>query len=111
MALSETCMFCLEDIKSQEVSLNPIGCHCAYKAHTTCLTEWFEQKNQYECPICHAVSVPNPVHNPIQIVVVRERSNFLNEVDPGTQKCMGWCCITLIVWSIFANVLDLFLRS
>lgn len=115
MESSETCMFCLENLKPQECSLNPIGCQCAYKAHSSCLVEWFEQKNQYECPICHSVSLPNPIHNrasPIQVVVIRrEQSHMLDEVDPSSQKCMGWCYLGMIIWIIIVNIIDLVLRS
>lgn len=115
MGSSETCMFCLEDLKAQESSSNPIGCHCSYKSHPSCLQTWFEQKNQYECPICHSVSIPNPIHatnNPIQVIVVRrEQSNMLEDINMSNQKCMGWCCMGMIVWTIVVNIIDLVLRS
>lgn len=111
MAESESCMFCLDDIKPQEAFFNPIGCHCAYKAHQSCLAKWFEQKNQYECPICHAVSIPNPVQTPLQVIVLRERSNEIDEAELSHHKCVGWCCLSFIAWAVIINVIDLVLRS
>jgi hypothetical protein len=60
-------MFCLEELQNEKAE-NPIGCRCHYSSHGSCLQKWFEEKNQYECPICHCISVPNPMlhQDPVQ---------------------------------------------
>lgn len=105
-------MFCLEQLKTNETVLNPIGCNCLYKSHGTCLQAWFEQKQQYECPICHAVSLgplhsrTNPVVGPLVRVVYVQREQEEDGIPERHQKCFGICCLGMIGWAIFINVLD-----
>jgi hypothetical protein len=98
-------MFCLDPIKRRELASNPIGCPCLYKSHGSCLQTWFEQKNQYECPICHKISVPEPIP-PLQIVHVERRRSF-----DGHQKCLGGCCLGLILWAVIINVVNYILSK
>ncbi len=101
------CLFCLEDVKANEEYINPIGCNCQYKVHGPCLQTWFEEKNQYECPICHAVSIPNPAQlRPIQFVIVERRAGF-SEVDMGTQRCLGFCCLSLLLTVLVINIISM----
>lgn len=96
-------MFCLDTMKENEQVLNPIGCQCLYKCHGSCLQSWFEQKNQYECPICHTICIMSPLALIPHIVYVRsEYTPVLND----HQKCAGYCCIGLIVWVIVINVVN-----
>jgi hypothetical protein len=105
-------MFCLEPVKSTELSPNPIGCSCQFKFHGTCLQEWFEQKHQYECPICHTISVPNPTqHQVVQIVYVQETPRYNSLVDQRHQKCMAVCCVMLIGWTVILTILDLIFQK
>lgn len=103
-------MFCLETVKTNEIAFNPIGCNCLYKSHGNCIQSWFEQKQQYECPICHAVSLPNPVSQQVVRVVYVQREQEEDESRFGIperhQKCFGICCLGMIGWAIFINVLD-----
>ena len=101
-------MFCLENLKSTEAAMNPIGCRCNFKSHGPCLQTWFEQKNQFECPICHTVSIPSPLTQPVQIVYVQRVPPILRyrELTDGQQKCIGLCCISLVGWFIFTLILE-----
>lgn len=110
-------MFCLETVKENEIAFNPIGCQCQFKSHGPCLQSWYDQKQQYECPICHAVSVPNPVEPPVQIIYIqrdprereRQREESLNErrITQAQQKCIALCCVGWICWSLFITLIDL----
>ena len=105
-------MFCLDPVKSSEVAFNPIGCSCQFKSHGTCLHEWFEEKRQYECPICHTISIPNPTQQQVVRIVYIEgipRNNSL--VDERHQKCIGFCCLTLFGWAVILTILDLVFRK
>jgi hypothetical protein len=108
--MEETCLFCLEPVKPTEATVNPIGCPCQIKSHGTCLQEWFEEKQQYECPICHTVSIPNPVQPVYQIVYVRETPRSNSMIDQQHQKCMAVCCFSLLGWTIILTILDLIFR-
>ena len=103
-------MFCLEAVKSTEMVLNPIGCDCQFKSHGSCLQAWFEQKNQYECPICHTVSVPAPPQHPVyQIVYVQRESpqqSSESRITQAQQRCVLACCLGWLFWSIFISVLE-----
>ena len=97
-------MFCLDPIKEHEQAFNPIGCPCLYKSHGSCLQMWFEQKNQYECPICHTVSQLNPIqatHIQPTIMIIRQQDPYNSH-----QKCLGGCCLGLIVWVIIINLVN-----
>lgn len=104
-------MFCLEAIKSTEVAFNPIGCDCQYKSHGACLQVWFEQKNQYECPICHAVSVPNPTQPVMRIVYIQREEEETSTLSDRQQKCIAYFCLSFLLWSIFISVLDYILAK
>lgn len=117
--MAETCMFCLDEIKSTEVAFNPIGCSCQFKSHGSCLQSWFEEKNQYECPICHTVAVPNAdfvsVPNPLQrhivqvVYVQNPRQEETNgRITRAQQRCIAICCVGWIFWSLFITLLDMF---
>ena len=98
-------MFCLETVKLVEVAFNPIGCPCQYKSHGSCLQAWFEQKQQYECPICHTVSISNPTQPVVRIVYV-QREQEVTRIPERHQKCVGYCCLGIVFWVIFINILD-----
>ena len=110
--MESPCLFCLEPIQAEQ-TINPIGCHCKIQAHKQCFDAWFVQKNQLECPICHAVSVPNRVlHDNIHIVYIntteaQERERHYTQ----QQKAAGYCCLLLLGWSIGITILDLVSRS
>lgn len=107
-------MFCLETVKSNEVVLNPIGCNCKYMSHGPCLQSWFQEKNQYECPICHAVSIPNPIQSPqpmYQIVYIQERREEIERrMTRSQKKCAAILCFTIICWGIIMNIIEAVLR-
>lgn len=105
-------MFCLDSIKSNEFALNPIGCQCQFKSHGSCLQTWFEQKNQYECPICHTISVPSPVQPVYQIVYVeRDPPRPEGRITESQQRCVAACCLGWILWSIFLSLFELYFRA
>ena len=107
--MDETCMFCLESVKSNEQAMNPIGCTCHFISHGTCLQGWFEQKQQYECPICHAVCVVNPVQVPVVVYVETARDS--GQTTIAQQRCVAACCLGLLFWALFVTILDYVLRS
>ena len=110
--MGETCIFCLDDIKERNQVINPIGCACQIKAHGSCLQTWFEQKNQYECPICHTVSQANPILPFVHVLYVREEPPSRYRVpNANQQKCIGCCCLVLIFWSISLIILDYVYRK
>ena len=105
------CLFCLEEIKERDRCGNPVGCGCELTCHGSCLQEWYEQKQQIECPICHRVSVPNP------IIASRDREIVIIHVqDPqqaeqirtmrAQEKCVGCCCLTLLFWWVFSLIFE-----
>jgi hypothetical protein len=104
------CLFCLEELKEREDIQNIVGCRCEIHAHSLCLQGWFQQKQQLECPICHAVSVPNPIQ------LVRPEVIVVHVQDPEQQgqirrlrsqeKCVGFCCLTILFWWIGAMILE-----
>lgn len=102
-------MFCLEPVKSTEVAFNPIGCSCQFKSHGGCLQTWFEQKQQYECPICHTVSVPNPVVPVYQVVYVQQEpleNNRPSSLTPAQQKCAGYFCLGFLLWWVILSIFE-----
>ena len=114
--MAETCMFCLDELKTNEIAFNPIGCNCQFKSHGSCLQSWFEQKSQYECPICHAVSVTNPLPNQapvIQVVYVQNPREQREEgrITRGQQQCLAACCVGWIFWSLFISLFDMFWKK
>lgn len=105
-------MFCLETVKPNEAVFNPIGCNCKYTSHGSCLQTWFEQKNQYECPICHAVSIPNPIQPAVyQIVYIQqELRESQRQTRRNNRKCMIFSCVALMSLGIIMNILEAVLR-
>lgn len=103
-------MFCLEVVKSNEQVINPIGCNCQFKAHGPCIQSWFEQKHQYECPICHTVCLPNPVQLPVVVYVERPRQSGSTEITQTQQRCVAACCLGLLFWALFVTVMDYVVR-
>lgn len=100
-------MFCLESVKSTEVAFNPIGCSCQFKSHGTCLHAWFEQKHQYECPICHTVSMPNPVQPVYQIVYVqREEPSRQSPFSQRNTQCIAFCCFGFLLWWVILSIVE-----
>jgi hypothetical protein len=107
-------MFCLEPLKQNEQVINPIGCQCDFKSHGPCLQLWFEQKQQYECPICHTVCVSNPVQQAQHVIVYvnREQPRISeNQITHAQQKCIGMCCLILIGWALSMTILDFVLKK
>ena len=106
-------MFCLETVKPNEAVFNPIGCNCKYIAHGSCLQTWFEQKSQYECPICHSVSIPNPIQpQPMyQIVYIQQHPTESQRIlRRNNRKCAMYGCVALISMGIVMNILEAVLR-
>lgn len=102
------CLFCLESVKNESVP-NPVGCRCRLIAHESCFKQWFDQKQQLECPICHTVSVPNRVaYENIHIVYidttsVQAQRRRLN----GNEKAVAFCCCLLFGWAVGLTILEL----
>ena len=111
--MAETCMFCLDELKSVEVAFNPIGCNCEFKSHGPCLQSWFEQKGQYECPICHSVAIRSPIQElPLHVIYVQNPAPQVPErrITRGQERCVGACCLGFVFWSLFVTLWDIFGR-
>lgn len=106
------CLFCLEPVEKQPIS-NPIGCHCKISSHTSCFEQWFQQKQQMECPICHTVSIPNQVAvENIRIVFVDNSNTERRERRyRGHEKAVAFCCCLLMGWAIGLTILDLVFQT
>lgn len=49
-----SCMFCFEDILSDDHIITKDGCQCAITFHTKCIQTWIQMYENHECPICRA---------------------------------------------------------
>jgi hypothetical protein len=109
LPMPDLCLFCLEELKESERCPNVVGCGCEVKCHISCLQAWFQQKEQMECPICHHVSVMNPIQPPREYVIVHVQA-LRNEDQiqriQFREKCAGCCCLTLLVWWIGGIILQ-----
>lgn len=104
----QPCLFCLEPVEKGQVA-NPIGCACRIVAHQTCFTQWFEQKQQMECPICHTVAVPNRIaYENIHVVYINttEIDRTRQRDVRGRDKAVMFCCCLLMGWSIGLTILE-----
>lgn len=106
------CLFCLDEMKENQSCPNLIGCECEVNCHPSCLQDWFQQKQQMECPICHVVLAANPLHRiepPREYVIVRlqniEHQEHRNRIRLQ-DKCIGFCCLTILLWWIGGLVLE-----
>lgn len=107
--MQDDCIFCFDPVKPSEQISNPIQCDCTFKAHGSCLQLWFEQKNQYECPICHTVIVQPPLQAPFQVVYVQmpqQEQERQFRMTKAQQRCAAMCCFTLMGWAIFVSILE-----
>lgn len=106
------CLFCLEEIKENQGCPNLIGCGCEINCHPVCLEVWFQQKQQMECPICHVVRQVNPVHRvepPREFVIVHVQGPQNTEharTLRSQEKCVAFCCFTLLFWWVGALILE-----
>lgn len=111
--MQPSCLFCLETVEKNLIP-NPIGCACRISAHSACFEQWFSQKQQMECPICHTVSIPNAVAvDNIRIVFIdttREREMHERRFR-GHEKAVAACCCLLMGWAIGITIIDLISRS
>ena len=109
--MNQSCLFCLEAVE-KEGQENPIGCHCKIIAHTGCFKQWFEQKQQMECPICHSVSVPNRITlDNIHVVYINMAEPRRNRLMNGHEKAVGFCCCLLMGWAVGLTILDLIFQN
>ncbi len=106
-------MFCLEPVKSTEMAFNPIGCPCLYKSHGNCLHAWFEEKQQYECPICHTLSIPNPAQQQIVRIVYIQNPEIPHNnplVARPYRRCVGISCMILFLTILILTLIDIISR-
>lgn len=103
-----SCLFCLEELKEFEGSTNGLRCGCEVHCHSSCLQAWFQQKNQIECPICHRVNIVNPIQSR-EFVILRiqnpEREERYRHIQ-SHEKCIGFCCLTIVFWWLGAVILE-----
>lgn len=106
--MEQPCLFCFESVEEKDKMNNPIGCLCKIAAHKLCFDQWFQQKQQMECPICHCISIPNPINlETIRVVYIdttsmREREDIYSR----NQKAVGFCCCFLLGWAIGLSILN-----
>jgi hypothetical protein len=109
--MQPSCLFCLEPVEKEKLS-NPIGCSCQILAHRSCFEQWFQQKHQMECPICHTVALPSPVAlEHVQIVYIDRTQVSETQRFRGHEKAVAFCCCLLMGWALGFTVLDLIARS
>ena len=113
--MEKSCLFCLESVKESDQIPNVVGCDCELVCHASCMQNWFETKHQLECPVCHAVSVPNMAFHrdgehiiTVVHVTQRQRDEELRAYRMN-EKCIGFCCLSLILWGVAANLISYFL--
>lgn len=106
--MEPSCLFCLEQIK-ENVPINPIGCPCKIQAHKQCFEQWFAEKNQIECPICHTVSVPNRIAlDTIHVVYIQQpQVDTHYNAMAGHEKAAAFCCCLLLGWAVGITILNL----
>lgn len=109
--MNPSCLFCLEEVDKQNL-MNPIGCACKISAHPSCFEQWFQQKHQMECPICHTISIPNQIAMENIRVVFIDATNArpqieLNSLFRGHEKAAAFCCCLLMGWALGFTILDL----
>lgn len=105
--MEPSCLFCLEQIKENRM-MNPIGCQCTLQAHTHCFEQWFQQKNQMECPICHTVSVPNRmVMDTVHVVYIQTPQVVRQNPMVGHEKAAAFCCCLLLGWPVGITILNM----
>jgi hypothetical protein len=110
--MQPSCLFCLEPVQKDKLT-NPIGCHCQIIAHRSCFEQWFQQKQQMECPICHTVSIPNQVAvDNIRIVFIDTSNTEARQRRfRGHEKAVAFCCCLLMGWGIGLTILDIVYQS
>lgn len=101
--MEEDCLFCLEPVKKDNV-VNAFGCTCKICAHKQCLDEWFAQKQQFECPICHCVVITNPMMmQQIQILYVEAQEN--RRARRRGERCVSFCCLGIFLWILIITAI------
>jgi hypothetical protein len=106
--MEPSCLFCLDPVK-QESLQNPIGCNCTIVSHTRCFNEWFQQKQQLECPICHTISIPNRVQlDNVRIVFVDTTRRTQEERRfRGNERAVMFCCCLLMGWAVGLTLIEI----
>ena len=106
--MEPTCLFCLDPIKDNPAQ-NPIGCSCKIFLHPECLQQWWNQKQQIECPVCHTIAIlnrqPEPQEN-LQIVYLPMNEETPQRIRRSQEKCIGFCCLGLLLWSLSLVILN-----
>ena len=110
--MNSPCLFCLE-VVGKDTLANPIGCHCKLYAHTSCFEQWFQEKNQMECPICHTISIPNQIAIDNIRVVFVDTTNATLQIRRNTlfskqgKIAAVCCCLFLFIgWSLGSTILS-----
>ena len=86
MTSDNTCLFCLEPVGKDDLSLAMLPCMCALKHHDTCRASW-NALNPYKCPLCRRTynpvaiatdisPVPVPVAVPVHVPAVAVPMQF-----------------------------------
>jgi hypothetical protein len=114
--MESTCLVCLEPIKENPAP-NPIGCSCKILLHPACFQQWFDQKQQLECPLCHTIALPTILAHNIHIVYVNttETENAINQNRQRQQQkrdvYLGICCCGLLFWTLLLVILEIQART
>ncbi len=110
--MQPSCLFCLETIEKEKFE-NPIGCRCNIAAHRSCFEQWFIQKQQMECPICHTTAIPNPiVNNDIHVVYIDTTNVMEHQREYRRhEKSAAFCCCLLLGWGLGLTILDLVFQT
>ena len=98
----EPCIICLNEKKTHQ--MRGIDCDCKYYIHQSCHVEYVNHNHKMECPICHVISTPNPIHT-----IYIKKEDLYKESDSSNNcvnGCIGGCCFSLVILAIVFAVLS-----
>jgi hypothetical protein len=113
---NDSCIICLDDNGDISTKHTHLGCKCKVPVHMHCWMQYVKTKNgQLECPICHVLTIRNPIlpasitglpkdiYIPRSEVVPPEEDRWMSR-----DRCVGkimCCCILSWVGTISVGVL------
>ena len=109
---NDQCLICLDDKGDISTKHTHLACKCKVPVHTHCWMQYVKTKNgQLECPICHVLTIRNPILPasitglPKEIYIPR---HSVQDEQVTTDRCVGkllCCCAVSWVGSIAIGVL------
>ena len=91
--MKENCIICLEPTHAQKPA--DLICQCKVVVHSKCWKTYLQQKGQAECPICHQVTLKNPLEVAMSPTVEAYVERVRQERMPKDCAKMCGCCFVL----------------